>query len=72
MSKIKLGWPSVRTLRNLAAGRRIDFGVWGMSEHGGLTAVVRCLRRHGLIDLDQRITAAGREWLAANDREGKR
>ena len=58
-----LAWPSKRTLQDLAAGRGADDRVSGRSEHGGLTTVMACLRRRGLIDRDDNVTPKGMELV---------
>ena len=60
---MKLNWPSLRTLEDLAAGRCADARVNGRSAYGGLFRVLWCLRRKGLINENDEITTTGREFL---------
>lgn len=57
---IRLSGAQLRVLRNLTAGLASDVGLRGRSQYGGHVLVMRALRRRGLIDEDDRITAAGR------------
>lgn len=60
---MKLTEAQRRVLKNLAAGRRSDYGFkLGRSTAGGLSGTFLALRRHGFIALDAneyRITPAG-------------
>lgn len=50
-------------LGHIAAGRPSDFCTHGRSAYGGLSSVMFALRRANLIDLDERLTDAGRAAL---------
>lgn len=61
--KPKLTLAQRRALHNLVAGRPVNSGLVGMSEHGGLQSTLSALRRRRLIDGDERLTPAGREAI---------
>ena len=66
-----LSWPSIRTLRDLAAGRDADWSIRGRSAPGGLTTVMGCLRRRRLIDKDHCVTPEGMALIERLKKEGK-
>jgi hypothetical protein len=55
-------------LRNMAAGKRPGYGIYGNSAHGGLSGTIVSLHRRGWIDTNG-ITEAGR--TALRQKEGK-
>lgn len=61
---IRLSGPQLRVLRNLADGWPADVGLHGRSQYGGHVSVMRALRKRGLIDEEDKITAAGRSVFA--------
>ena len=54
-----------RVLGDIASGRGTHHNCHGRSEYGGRTTVLCGLRRRGLIDGRDQVTATGLQWLGA-------
>lgn len=52
-----------KELLNIAAGRGHDFGVSGMSAHGGHRSTMLALTRKGFVGVDGKLTEAGHEMV---------
>lgn len=61
----RLSAQMLAVLRLAAAGQPLNADARGRSEHGGLGMTVAGLMRRGLLDRQQKITAAGRAALAS-------
>lgn len=64
---MKLTKAQRRALENLAAGRNIAHGIFGISAHGGMTQTIYALHRRGYLDRQGNISPAGRAALEEPD-----
>jgi len=54
-------------MRNIAAGRASNHGLFGMSAHGGHEGTIQALQRRGFIEGRDRLTAEGRAALEESE-----
>lgn len=64
MKRLNLSPKMQAALRNISAGRSSNFGLLGMSAHGGHEGTIAALQRRGLIEGRDKLTDAGRQAVA--------